>query len=544
MKSTNQNLHIVLAQLNPLVGDIENNLIKIKNAATYAKNVLHANVVVFPEMVLAGYPPEDLLLRPEFYERINRAIDDLKRFLPDTYLIVGYPERNHTGNYNSAGVFYAGKIIAHYHKQLLPNYGVFDEKRYFQSGKEPCIIGILGNKIAILICEDLWQKEPIQQAKINGAEIVISINASPFDLYKPLLREEIMAERAKETHLPIIYLNTVGAQDELVFDGGSFVMNSAGEITQRGVFFEESLIPVDLIRENGVLQPKTLKALPIIDKIERVYKALVLGIRDYIEKNHFPGALIGLSGGIDSALTLALAVDAIGKDRVKTVFMPSRYTRQISSEGAEAIAKNFGVAYNEISIEPVFQSFLQSLSGEFSGTSNNTAEENLQARCRGTILMAISNKKHYIVLSTGNKSEMSVGYATLYGDMVGGFCVLKDVPKTLVYELVNYRNSLDEIPLIPQRIIDRPPSAELATDQKDTDSLPPYPILDAILERFVENDQSAEEIIAAGFDATIVKKVINMVYRNEYKRSQAPVGVRITARAFGRDRRYPITSGF
>ena len=338
--------------------------------------------------------------------------------------------------------------------------------------------------------------------------------------------------------MPLVYVNCVGGQDELVFDGGSFVLNSAGEVATRGDFFKECLIPIDFEHKNGCLEPKQANALPILNKTERVYKALVLGVRDYIEKNNFPGALIGLSGGIDSALVLAIAVDAIGKDRVEAVFMPSRYTRAISGEDAREIAKNFGVKFSEISIEPIFQSFLESLSTEFKGLTEDTTEENLQARCRGTILMAISNKKKYIVLSTGNKSEMAVGYSTLYGDMVGGFCVLKDVPKTLVYELANYRGN------IPERIITRAPSAELRADQEDTDSLPPYSVLDAILELFVEQDKSMEEIVKCGFQPEIVKKIINLVTKNEYKRRQSPVGVRITTRGFGRDRRYPITSGF
>ena len=537
-------MRIVLAQLNLLVGDITSNLAKIKAAALTANNSLHADLIIFPELALVGYPPEDLLLRPELYQRVAKAINELTHFLPELYVLIGYPEEHKQQYYNAAALLHGGKIVAKYYKQFLPNYGVFDEKRYFEVSNEPCIANVKGHKVAITICEDLWHKKPARQAKQLGAELLLSLNASPFDLNKPLLREEVMALRAREAGMPLVYVNCVGGQDELVFDGGSLVLNKEGEVTERGEFFKECLIPVNFSVQHGALQPKSAKVLPILSKEERAYQALVLGVRDYVAKNHFPGALIGLSGGIDSALVLAIAVDALGKDRVQTVFMPSRYTRSISGEDASLLASNFGVRHIEISIEPVFKAFLASLSLEFKNLSPDTTEENLQARCRGTLLMALSNKKKYIVLSTGNKSEMAVGYSTLYGDMVGGFCVLKDVPKTLVYELANYRNSVANYALIPQRIITRAPSAELKSDQEDTDSLPPYDVLDAILERFVERDECFAKIVAAGFNPETVKRIIDLVYHNEYKRRQAPVGVRITERAFGRDRRYPITSGF
>lgn len=623
--TSSSTIRFAIAQINPIVGNIAYNTKKIIDFATKAAQVLHADVVVFPELTLIGYPPEDLLLRSELYDRINAAFDELKKSLPtQIYVIIGYPENINSQTFNSAAILHNGKIIANCRKQILPNYGVFDEKRYFQQGMESCIFEIKKQKIGLLICEDLWQPEPIAKAKQDGAKCIISINASPFDFNKPLLREKIVSQRATEAKVPIIYANTVGGQDELVFDGGSFIMNATGEKTQCYPFFQEALNVAEIrnakdihqsqtesrgitlidsssldfprgrsgkeqsmlcfaerqsqgdfgcfSHEAGKARMQTAPAMskrslldinehceqgrnkaenqnaksicPIPPKIELIYQALVLGIRDYVEKNKFPGILIGLSGGIDSALTLALAVDAIGKDRVKTVYMPSRYSRSISGEDAKLIAKNFGVKYSEISIEPVFQSFLNTLQEEFANTQPDLTEENLQARCRGTILMAISNKEHLLVVSTGNKSEMAVGYSTLYGDMVGGFCALKDVPKTLVYELTNYRNKIGSTPLIPERIIDRPPSAELAPNQEDTNSLPPYPILDAILERFVELDQSEKEIVAAGFDAAIVKKVVNLVYKSEYKRRQAPIGVRITQRAFGKDRRYPITSYF
>lgn len=533
-------LRLVMAQLNFLVGDIEGNTNKIIAHTNQARDELKADLIIFPELTLTGYPPEDLLLRPQLYDRVKKALEKLHQ-VHGIDMIVGYPEKTIDGVYNKASLFRNGEIIASHYKQYLPNYSVFDEKRYFIPGNSPTITSVKGIPIALTICEDLWYHEPMLQAAKAGAKLVISINASPFEVNKPLIREEMMSKRAQEGKLPIVYVNTVGGQDELVFDGGSMVLNQRGEVCQSAGFYQEVLTAVDMeINTEIHIQSANLLPLPSVE--ERVYKALVLGVRDYIEKNKFKGALIGLSGGIDSALTLAIAVDAIGKDRVQGVLMPSRYTSELSINEAEAQAELLGVKYRTISIEPVFQTFLSSLSSEFAGLSPDATEQNLQARCRGTLLMALSNKFGWIVLSTGNKSEMAVGYSTLYGDMVGGFCVLKDVPKTLVYRLANYRNQLS--PTISQAIIDRPPSAELAQNQKDQDDLPPYSILDQILEKYVEQDKSAEEIVASGFDTHIVQRVIHMVNRNEYKRRQSPVGVRITNRAFGRDRRYPITSGY
>lgn len=530
---------IAIAQINSLVGDALGNAKKIISYAIKARDELKANLVIFPELSLSGYPPEDLLLRNDFYDLIDAAFDLILKTVKDIYIIIGYPKKTPQGIYNEAAIIYNHQIITTYQKQLLPNYGVFDEKRYFRQGEKPCTISILGVKIGITICEDLWFPEPMQQVVNAGAELVISINASPFDMYKPFLREQTMRKRAQEGHVPIIYVNCIGGQDELVFDGGSMVLNSQGEVTQHVGFFTETLTFASF---NSNLEPISYKTLPIPSTEERIYRALVLGVRDYIEKNKFPSAIIGLSGGIDSALTLCIAVDAIGKDRITAITMPSRFTRNISIEDAELQAKMLGVKFLNISIEPIFQACLDSLVDEFKNLPKDATEENIQARCRGILLMAISNKKRSIVLSTGNKSEMAVGYSTLYGDMVGGFCVLKDVLKTIVYRLADYRNKLS--PSIPQRVIERAPSAELSDNQLDQDSLPPYPILDAILEHYVEKDLSAAEIISEGFAENTVKKVLQMVDRNEYKRRQAPPGVKITARAFGRDRRYPITSGF
>lgn len=536
-----KNLRIVIAQLNFLVGDIEGNANKVIINSIKARDELNADLVVFPEMVLSGYPPEDLLLRSDLYKRVNKALQQILNKVNNIYIIVGYPEKNNQGCFNQAAFIYNKKIFATYRKQKLPNYGVFDEQRYFQPGWEPCVVNLHGVNIAITVCEDLWYPEPMAQAARINAQLMISINSSPFDMYKPYIREQIMSKRAKEGKMPIIYVNTIGGQDELVFDGGSMVLNARGEVTQNVGFFKEALVPIDFSIA-PYLKPAIHEILSIPHVEERIYKALVLGVRDYIEKNHFPGAVIGLSGGVDSALTLAIAVDAIGKDRVEALSMPSRYTRKISMEDSKRIVKALGVKHTIISIEPVFKAYLKSLAKEFAKYPKDITEENIQARCRAVLLMAISNKRGIIVLSTGNKSEMAVGYATLYGDMVGGFCVLKDVPKTFVYRLVEYRNRISRV--IPESVIKRKPSAELAADQFDQDVLPPYDILDAILERYVEKDQSMEQIITAGFDKQVVKKVLNMIDRNEYKRRQAPPGIKITARAFGRDRRYPITSGY
>jgi NAD+ synthase (glutamine-hydrolysing) len=440
--------------------------------------------------------------------------------------------------FNAASLLREGAVVASYHKHHLPNYGVFDERRYFAAGDEACVVNICGTRVGITVCEDLWFPGPVERAAAAGAQVVVNLNASPFHLNKSDDRIEAARQRISTARVPLLYVNLVGGQDELLFDGESFVMDAAGHVTQRARAFEEGLHLVTLTPDGPVAVP----SFPPCGEEESVYRALVLAVRDYIGKNGFGGAVLGLSGGIDSALTLAVAVDAIGAERVEAVMMPSRYTAQMSLDDARAEAELLGARYSVIPIEPAFEAFRATLAQEFAGFAPDVTEENMQARCRGVLLMAISNKKHKIVLTTGNKSEMAVGYATLYGDMAGGFDVLKDVPKTLVFRVAAWRNGRSHV--IPQRVIDRPPSAELAPDQKDTDSLPPYEVLDPILERYVERDESPEQIIEAGFDETTVWRVVRMVDRNEYKRRQAAPGPRVTRRAFGRDRRYPITNGF
>ena len=540
--SSKLKIRIVMAQLNMLVGGVFANVNKVIEKAIEARDQLHADAVVFPELALTGYPPEDLLLRPGLYKRVLRALEILKRKVNGIDIIVGYPRQATGGVYNAASLIRNGEIVATYHKQHLPNYSVFDEKRYFTPGSEICLVDIKGIPVGLTICEDIWMPSPANACADAGAKLLINLNASPYHIDKSQERENVVKQRINEIGIPVLYANLVGGQDELVFDGGSFVMDATTRITQRTPAFVENLYEADFEFDGQNVTPVQGICHPHMTREESVYHALVLGVRDYVKKNGFRGVVIGLSGGIDSALTLAVAVDAIGKDRVEAVAMPSRYTASMSLEDAEIEAKALGVEFQIIAIEPVFIAFLESLKDEFAGTAVDTTEENLQARCRGVLLMAISNKKRKIVLTTGNKSEMAVGYATLYGDMAGGFDVLKDVPKTMVYRLAEYRNSITSV--IPQRVIDRPPTAELAQDQKDQDVLPPYPVLDDILERYIERDEGLEDIVAAGHEESIVRKVLAFVDRNEYKRRQAPPGVRITRRAFGRDRRYPITSGF
>jgi NAD+ synthase (glutamine-hydrolysing) len=534
-------LRIVMAQQDFLVGAIEENASRIMAACRKAAG-LQADLVVFPELSLTGYPPEDLLLRPHFLEDCDIALQRILREMRGVTAIVGHPAQEDDGLYNMASVIYDGEVLARYRKQHLPNYGVFDEMRYFTPGDTACVIPVRGVPVGITICEDLWQEGPVQQAAVAGAQLLVNLNASPYHAGKGFEREVLLEQRASETGLPVVYVNLVGGQDELVFDGGSLVLDAQGRVVQRSPDCVEGLYPVDFSVGPDAVTPLPGECAPHLDAVESIYRVLVLGVRDYIGKNGFSGAVIGLSGGIDSALTLAIAVDAIGADRVEAVMMPSRYTSDISREDARAEAVALGIDYGEISIEPVFQAFLGALAATFGDSEPDATEENIQARCRGTILMAVSNKKGRMLLTTGNKSEMSVGYATLYGDMAGGFAPLKDVPKLMVYRLAQWRNAQGEV--IPQRVLDRPPSAELAPEQIDEDSLPPYAVLDPILERYIEHDQSIEQIVADGFDEAVVRRVAGMVDRNEYKRRQAPPGVRITRRAFGRDRRYPITSGY
>ena len=535
-------LQLVLAQINTLVGDIPGNTAKVLATAHTAMANKAVDIILFPELTLTGYPPEDLLLRPSLEVRIQRALDELKAANLPVALVVGYPRMKGGRLYNMAGVIRDGQLVAEYAKQYLPNYQVFDEKRYFTEGTNPCIFFHNDVAIALSICEDIWHPGPMATSAAAGAQLMLNLNASPYHQGKQLEREVMVAARAREGNMPVVYVNLVGGQDELVFDGGSVVVDAKGQTRYRAPAYDEGCFSLALDIGDFPMTIAPEYVAPILEKSAAVYQALVVGVRDYVNKNRFKGVVLGLSGGIDSALTLAIAVDALGADRVEAVMMPFRYTSDLSKTDAADEAACLGVRYNSISIEPMYEAFMASLANEFAGTKRDTTEENLQARCRGVLLMAISNKKGYLVLTTGNKSEMAVGYSTLYGDMAGGFDVLKDVPKTLVFALARYRNSLGEV--IPETVITRPPSAELAPDQKDEDSLPPYEILDQILALYVEQDLSAEAIINRGFNHEQVERVVRLVDINEYKRRQAPVGVRISQRGFGRDRRYPITSGW
>jgi len=536
-------LKILMVQMNTLVGDFDGNTDRVIDTVKRAQ-ANHANpVVVFPELTLSGYPPEDLLLRPSIELRVRQSLEKACRELTgDAYAIIGYPRKEGSALYNVAGVIHRGEIIAEYRKQCLPNYQVFDEKRYFAPGNEPCIVEMLGVPVALSICEDIWEEGPTAQAAAAGARLLLNINSSPYHRGKRAERWDLVCDRARSGGLPVVYVNQVGGQDELVFDGGSFAASAGGTVVAAAPNFEEGEYWLDVDASDRGAEIGGLSVSPPLDELAATWQALVLGVRDYVNKNHFKGVVLGLSGGVDSALTLAVAVEALGPERVEAVMMPFRYTSQMSVEDAAEQSNILGVSHKVISIESIYTAFMASLEEEFAGLAVDTTEENLQARCRGVLLMSISNKKGYLVLTTGNKSEMAVGYSTLYGDMAGGFDVLKDVPKTLVFDLCRYRNTLG--PCIPQRVIDRPPSAELAPDQKDEDSLPPYDVLDRILELYVEQDYSAEAIIATGMDREQVWRVVRLVDINEYKRRQAAIGVRITRRGFGRDRRYPITSGW
>lgn len=538
-----EHLRIVVGQLNFLVGDINGNIDKMIEAMITARDAMQADLIVFPELSMTAYPPEDLLLRTDLYEQVEAGLQRILSSVTGIDVVIGYPCLQHGKRYNAAAVLREKTIVATYFKQSLPNYAVFDEERYFIAGSEACIFDIRGCRLGLTICEDLWQPHAVQQAVGQGAELIININASPFHSNKAQERLSIAKARVQESKIPIVYVNQVGGQDELVFDGGSFAMDAAGNVFTNAREFEEELALVEFDYDASGLQPVVRPLHQNNNPEKRIYQALVMGVHDYVCKNKFPAVVIGLSGGIDSALTCVIAVDALGADRVEVVLMPSQYTADMSVEDARKEAELLGIQnIREISLTDIFQTVLSSLEDEFSGLPADTTEENIQARIRGMLLMAISNKTGKLVLTTGNKSEMAVGYATLYGDMAGGFAVIKDVSKTRVYRLAQYRNA--ESMAIPQRVIDREPSAELAPEQKDSDSLPSYEILDPIIERYVELDESIETIVKAGYDADIVRSVVAMIDRNEYKRRQAAPGVRISARAFGRDRRYPITSGF
>ena len=537
-------LIIALAQSNFILGDLKGNCNKIIDDARAAYEN-GARLLVTPELSLTGYPPEDLLFREAFIEAVNEHIEFLcteLAQLKDMFVIVGHPSRASNQSqaplHNCASVISNGAVITKYAKQFLPNSEVFDEVRYFSPGNQTCVFEVHGTQIGLIICEDIWHEGPAQAAKNAGAELLIIPNASPFHMEKTCLRKDILKKQIQNIKIPAIYLNLVGGQDELVFDGASFAMNSQGEIVDEAPQFVEQLRLLDF--KDGEFLSGSI--IPATSTEQQVYDALVLGVKDYLGKNGFPGAIIGLSGGVDSALVLAIAVDALGADRVRAVMMPSRYTADISWIDAKDMADRLGVQYDEIPIAPMFDAFESSLSKDFAGLALDATEENIQARIRGTLLMALSNKSGRIVLTTGNKSEMAVGYCTLYGDMAGGFAVIKDVVKTLVYRLCHYRNSIS--PVIPERIITRAPSAELRPDQKDQDSLPPYEVLDAILESYMENDAPIESLLSSGFSMADVDKVTRLIKINEYKRRQSPIGVRITRRAFGRDWRYPITSKF
>lgn len=567
---------IALAQINTTVGDIKENVNRIIDyigRATSAK----ADMVIFPELSVTGYPPEDLLLKPQFIRDNIKGLESIRESVGDIVAVVGFVDMN-SDIYNSAAIVCRGELVDVYHKIYLPNYGVFDEFRYFQAGKRFPVYRISGVSVGVNICEDIWYPDgPHHVQALSGAEVIVNINASPYSIGKSVLRERMLSTRAVDNGVILAYLNTVGGQDELVFDGNSLIFDQDGEIILRCKQFEEDLIIADLDVEGVFLKrlhdPKkrqearkmNAEQVPVFDikgpdqggrqfvevrsvtpleRLDEIYSALVLGTRDYVQKNGFSSVVIGLSGGVDSSLVACVAVDALGKDAVNLVLMPSRFTSQESFEDARELAENLGMKLSEINIDPVFKQYKESLGRHFAGLKENVAEENLQARIRGNLLMALSNKFGWLVLTTGNKSEMSVGYATLYGDMAGGFAVIKDVPKTMVYELSEWRNSKAGEKLIPQRVLDKEPTAELRADQKDTDSLPKYSVLDPVLKAYIEEDMSFDEILLLGCERECVEKIIKMVDRSEYKRRQAPPGIKITERAFGRDRRFPITNKY
>ncbi len=529
-------LRLAAAQLNLWVGDIDGNVAKIVAAAAKARDELGAQLVATPELALLGYPPDDLLLRTAMPAAIAAGLAKVAAASNGIHIVVGHPEYSAEGLYNAASVFRDGQLVAKARKQILPNYGVFDEKRHFLPGKPgAAVFELEGRRIGLCICEDIWGPNPAALAKAAGAEILLNINASPYNIGKPAERLEVLRQRARETGLPIVYVNTTGGQDELVFDGDSTAITASGEITFRAPMFEEGVYPIMLedMTPRGAIRVE--RGTPAY-----VYTGLVQATRDYVNRNGFPGALLGLSGGIDSALVAAIAADALGAARVWAVSLPSRYTLGMSNDDARIQAAALGIRYSNLSIEAPFAAFCATLAPEFGDRPIDLAEENMQSRSRGVLLMALSNKFGQIVLTTGNKSEMAVGYATLYGDMCGGFAPIKDVYKTLVYDLARYRNTISRV--IPERVIVRPPSAELRPDQKDSDSLPPYEVLDPILEAYVERSLSIPEIVAMGFDESTVRRVAGLVRRSEYKRRQAPPGPKVTPRAFGRERRYPITA--
>ncbi|WP_218813841.1 NAD+ synthase [Rickettsiella endosymbiont of Dermanyssus gallinae] len=532
-------LHIAVGQFDFLVGGIEANTQKILDVMKEAKQA-NVDLLVFPELALCGYPPEGLLLREDFKQQIKNALKIIQAQTNDISILLGHPDYTELGIYNAASLIADKKIVATYHKQCLPNYGVFDERRYFKPGNSPGLIKVKNISIGILICEDLWHPGPILSAKHAGAELIICINASPFDETKAQERIRALKINIAETNLPVLYVHGVSGQDDLVFDGGSLAFDSQGTLTAHADFFTEKLWLVDFKQAEHTFTPQALPADRSIEAF--IYQALVLAVRDYVVKNHFPGVLLGLSGGIDSALVLAIAVDALGKDRVHAVTLPSRFTSELSLQLASSLAQTLAVRLTTLSIEASFSAFLTTLNLDPQHPPAGITTENIQARCRAVLLMALSNQSGDLLLNASNKSELAVGYSTLYGDMAGGFAVIKDVPKTMIYKLAHYRNTIT--PIFPKELLSRAPSAELAADQCDEDSLPPYSELDPILALYVEQDKSLTDIVAAGFKKEVVERIIKLVDKSEYKRRQIAVGPRTTTRAFGRERRYPITSGF
>jgi NAD+ synthase (glutamine-hydrolysing) len=551
-------LKIAIAQRNFVVGDLAGNARKIIDAAR-AAHAQGARLLLTPELSICGYAAEDLFLRPAFIAGCDEAVKTVARELADLAgmtVVIGHPSGYSVRSrsvavqmrHNAASVIREGRILETYAKRELPNYQVFDERRYFTPGQGTCVFEVEGVSVGLLICEDAWFEEPAQLAKRAGAEVLAVINASPYHVGKEGERMARMAERARAAGLPLVYAHLVGGQDEVIFDGASFAVQADGTVAAQAASFKEDLPCIELGRQDDAVRVLTQEVPPPRTASAQLWDALVLGVRDYIGKNGFPGAILGLSGGIDSALVLAVAVDALGKDKVRAVMMPSPYTADISWIDAREMARRLGVRYDEISIKATFESFRSALASEFQGLAEDATEENIQARIRGTLLMGLSNKFGSIVLTTGNKSEMATGYCTLYGDMAGGFAVIKDLLKTTVFELARWRNENDPYGTgtspIPERIITRPPSAELRPDQTDQDSLPPYDILDGILARYMQDDESVDAIIAAGYERSVVERVVRLIKINEYKRRQAPVGIRVTHRSFGKDWRYPITSRF